>query len=614
MGLTNAALASLLALAAFLIGRACRRPAITHTLWILVLLKLLTPPLISVPAPWPSALTTPAANADRTSARDSAVAHEELLTEEDDILLEDETPGGGVSALAALPPASLPSPGSDDETTAGAAQQGDAHLAWIGVLWLAGSAVWLGMAGIRIVGFQRLLGYGRPAPAELQAEAQLLALRLGLPRCPELWIVPGRISPLLWALGGRVRLVLPAELLSRLRPEQQATLLAHELAHALRHDHWVRWLELLATGLYWWHPVAWWARHEIQHAEEQCCDAWVVWLLPTAAKAYAKALLQTVDFLDARPALPPVASGVGHMYHLKRRLTMIVRDPLSPRLPWTLHLGTIVLGLMVLPLAPVRLEAQSSSETVANLLPDESQATTKPGEDPGLRDLDRRLRALERRMDRVLRSLEEGRGGRRVEEKIIIDDDKKTTDRARESAEKKQKLRKEVEEKVKTARNKAKKEAERVKEFNLRFDIEGFDPERMKGLEKQIEAAVKEAVNPERLKRMEKEIEETINKSINPERMKQLEKQIESLVERNVNPQRMEALAKQIESLVSRSLRDEGREHARQAERAAKPKAPSARAERAKEGGDRYDLERRLDQLEQKMDRVLKALESSRRQ
>src|SRR5262249_48731360 len=177
-------LASVLALAAFLIGRACRRPAITHTLWLLVLLKLLTPPFISVPIPWPSALTPSAANADTASARDSAVAHEELLTEEDDILLADETPGGGVSALAALPPASQPSPGSDDETPSGAAQpeqQRVGHLAWLGVLWLAGSAVWLGMAAIRTVGFQRLLRYGQPAPTELQAEAQLLALRLGLP-------------------------------------------------------------------------------------------------------------------------------------------------------------------------------------------------------------------------------------------------------------------------------------------------------------------------------------------------------------------------------------------------------------------------------------------------
>ena len=49
-------------------------------------------------------------------------------------------------------------------------------------------------------------------------------------------------------------------------------------------------------------------------AEEDCCDAWVVWALPASARAYALALVETVDFLaDARPALPALASGFGHV-------------------------------------------------------------------------------------------------------------------------------------------------------------------------------------------------------------------------------------------------------------------------------------------------------------
>jgi hypothetical protein len=38
-------------------------------------------------------------------------------------------------------------------------------------------------------------------------------------------------------------------------------------------------------GLYWWDPVAWWARREVERAEERSCDAWVLWSLPTAAGA-----------------------------------------------------------------------------------------------------------------------------------------------------------------------------------------------------------------------------------------------------------------------------------------------------------------------------------------
>src|SRR6478672_3261097 len=48
-GLTNAALATLLALVALAISRLVRSPALTHLLWIVVLLKLFTPPLFHVP-------------------------------------------------------------------------------------------------------------------------------------------------------------------------------------------------------------------------------------------------------------------------------------------------------------------------------------------------------------------------------------------------------------------------------------------------------------------------------------------------------------------------------------------------------------------------------------
>src|SRR5262249_22815493 len=52
IGLWNAVAAALLALAAAGLGCLCRRPALTHVLWVLVLLKLITPPLVPVALPW----------------------------------------------------------------------------------------------------------------------------------------------------------------------------------------------------------------------------------------------------------------------------------------------------------------------------------------------------------------------------------------------------------------------------------------------------------------------------------------------------------------------------------------------------------------------------------
>src|SRR5262249_49103398 len=120
-----------------------------------------------------------------------------------------------------------------------------------------------------------------------------------------------------------------------------------------RRDHWVRLVELAATGLYWWHPVVWWARRELHEAEEQCCDAWVVAVLRGAGRAYALALLEAVAFFShARSALPAAASGIGQVPHLKRRLTMILQGTSPRSLSWAGCLGVFALGLL-LPVLPV---------------------------------------------------------------------------------------------------------------------------------------------------------------------------------------------------------------------------------------------------------------------
>jgi hypothetical protein len=66
VGLTNAALAVLLALMAAGAGCICRRPALIHALWLLVLLKLLTPPILPIDIPWPDPNTS---GVQRTSCK-----------------------------------------------------------------------------------------------------------------------------------------------------------------------------------------------------------------------------------------------------------------------------------------------------------------------------------------------------------------------------------------------------------------------------------------------------------------------------------------------------------------------------------------------------------------
>lgn len=231
------------------------------------------------------------------------------------------------------------------------------------VVWLSGALGWWNVAATRLWRFQRFLRQSRSAPADVQEQARRLAALLRLRRCPPVVFVSAPLSPMLWALGLSPRLLVPAELWRKLTAEQQDTLLAHELAHLWRGDHWVRRLELLVLGLYWWYPVVWWARRRLQEAEEECCDALVVAVLPDAAPAYASALVETVTFLSqSRPAALVGASGAGHVPLLKRRLTMILTET-SLHKPSRLAFWTVLgLGALLLPLAPQAARTEAPEE------------------------------------------------------------------------------------------------------------------------------------------------------------------------------------------------------------------------------------------------------------
>src|SRR5437764_13753188 len=55
IGVSNAIAAAVLALAALALSALCRKPAVTRGLWLLVLLKLITPPVWTIPCNWPLA-------------------------------------------------------------------------------------------------------------------------------------------------------------------------------------------------------------------------------------------------------------------------------------------------------------------------------------------------------------------------------------------------------------------------------------------------------------------------------------------------------------------------------------------------------------------------------
>ena len=156
------------------------------------------------------------------------------------------------------------------------------------------------------------------------------------------------LPPLVWSIGLSPRVILPAELLwPALSSELQSTILAHELVHIRRGDHFVRLLELAATTVFWWHPVVWCASRQLHELEEQCCDGRVLELLPHQPRTYATALVDTLDFLSERPRIPvPLRTAIYSNGSLSRRIRMLTQDRTNRLSALS---AVLVVGLVAIP-------------------------------------------------------------------------------------------------------------------------------------------------------------------------------------------------------------------------------------------------------------------------
>jgi len=330
--IVNSLLATGFAIAVAIVCTQIRRPAVKHLLWVFVLLRLLMPPV------WEIDLSQPRSQATGWLAQRIAIQQTEVrfawhirwnlirhVVERNFILPVKSF----ISSVGdELESSSAASPGRFNRLPSYETLQGLIRiLCWLFCgLWLVGSS-WVLTQQLLVLFRFRIGLHRRSYNSRIwQGRAEAVAEKMGLSSCPKIRLVREAISPMLWGLGTRVIILLPDRLFERLDRRGQDALLAHELAHYQRGDHWVRLLESVAMICFWWHPVTWWARHEIEKNEEQCCDAIAVRRTHGDRRSYAEALLATVDFVN-QPTLPPIATGVGKSHLLRRR----IRDIMSRR-------------------------------------------------------------------------------------------------------------------------------------------------------------------------------------------------------------------------------------------------------------------------------------------
>lgn len=216
IGMHNAAVAMLLALLVWGVTRIWKNPPFAHLMWLLVLVKLVTPPIVNFELwTWESrpfqAGNEPAADQSfgvplivNSSHISISPAPEIARSDAELTQVPDQNPG---SAAGNDSRQFVPARGAQPPITVAAAW--NAIRPGLMRIWLVGAGLVALLAGFRIFRFRRMLAGTLPASQRLQTVTDELATRMGLRRSPDVRVVDSAAAPLVWCLGGRATVIVP---------------------------------------------------------------------------------------------------------------------------------------------------------------------------------------------------------------------------------------------------------------------------------------------------------------------------------------------------------------------------------------------------------------------
>lgn len=349
--LSNILVATALGLVATWFGWSGKHAALSRWIWIAVFLKLITPPLVSVPVEFPQSWAGQLTSV--STFLNEAIIKVPVLH--------------GATGKNLAPRASNPYHGNQDD------QQRPSPTALslatvLGSVWVAGSVWLLARGARRYWRTVKLLNEEAECDEDATQIVRELLGRDAQHAVPQVRLIPARISPMLFGAGKSISIVCPRELWLGLDWQQRTAFLAHEAAHFERRDHWVRWLEWFVTSTYWWLPIVYWARLQLERHEEVACDRLALEMLgrhsdQPVRRSYAEALLNVVDFLsEAHAPVPRLASRMQPTASLEERLRLIMSETAQPPPAWLLILG-LSIGLVSIVVHPTAQFVPYSTET-----------------------------------------------------------------------------------------------------------------------------------------------------------------------------------------------------------------------------------------------------------
>jgi beta-lactamase regulating signal transducer with metallopeptidase domain/Leucine-rich repeat (LRR) protein len=336
---------------------ACRRrPHLAYLLWMLVVVKALTPPLWTSP----TGVFSWALAERQVAVAQSApqFAHNGALPVETE--LASDAPATALPPHEVAPAADLPALPVAARATVDRAALGQVLLA----LWGTGIGVLSAYTLVRWLLLIRVLRRTRQETSQALLEQFAgVARQVGLRRRPRLVVTSRPLGPAAhgWWPG---TVILPETLVANKTPVELAPILAHELIHLRRGDTLAGSLQLAAQLIWWFHPAVWWANRQARVERERACDEEVLANLHYPATDYARMLVEILAWRNQLPtALPWPAMRSRdvtkqRLEHLLDRTLVCKRR--TPRVGW---LVAALVAIAVLPGAGITLSATPPAKT-----------------------------------------------------------------------------------------------------------------------------------------------------------------------------------------------------------------------------------------------------------
>ena len=337
-----------------------RRSHLAHVLWLLVILKCLTPPVLCSPTGVFCWVPSKDSVSTAVDPKQIAVGQAPLFPVSDQ--------------LGVLPPSEAGSfeqvkPAVESSNVTWSEVPIFHRLSrWLFLIWAIGVILYWGVTFIAGLWWLRRLGRsGVEVDPRLISRISDLSQQLGIRRRVRVRVTREMIGPAVYGVI-RPTLVMPEVLLSEINTGSIESVLAHELIHVRRWDGVVCLMQWIVGALWWFHPLVWWVNRRLNCHRERCCDEEVLASLACRPADYAQSLLGLLRLKHTlRPRL--VFAGTHSKEVMMRRLENIMDQTghFSARTPkWCW--GVLAIGmLMVLPGASLKkLEAPVSSELVSN--------------------------------------------------------------------------------------------------------------------------------------------------------------------------------------------------------------------------------------------------------